>query len=63
MKDRDFENFCAKNKPIGCLHKRHPEYRFAPVFRAENGDLLLGPNVKVPAGLEIREWNGSVFTA
>lgn len=61
MNDREFEKFCKVNQPIGCLHKRHPEYRFAAVYRAPNGDLLLGPNVKVPVGLEVRQWNSTII--
>lgn len=60
MNDKQFDAWIKTVEPIGCLHKRHPEYRFAPVFK-ENGKFVLGPNNPVPVGLEVRQWNREVF--
>lgn len=63
MTDREFSMFCKTNQPVGCLHKRHPEYLFGAVYRTPDNKLILGPNVNVPTGLEVRLWDKSVIIA
>lgn len=62
MTDKQFEKWSKTVEAIGCLHKRHSEFMFAPVF-VEKGKMVFGPNNPIPRGLEIRKWNGEVVVS
>jgi len=61
MTDAQFDKWCKKHTPIGCLHERHPKLYFAAVYETKEGAFVIAGGTPVDKGLVVRRWNMTTF--